>query len=161
MNQLYLLRHGLAVPYGTPDIDDDDRPLTLEGERRVRGVGRALKRLKVKPDRIVTSPLPRALRTAEIIAEVMEKPDLIEVADELRAHRDAASIQDWLKTRTEERLMVVGHNPSLSQLLGRLVVGPDHPSIGDLHKAGVAALRSDGGHLYRVDWIARPKLFRI
>ncbi len=41
--------------------------------------------------------------------------------------------------------MVVGHNPSLSQLLGRLVVGPDHPSIGDLHKAGIAALQSDDG----------------
>ena len=161
MNQLYLLRHGLAVPYGTPDVDDDDRPLTPEGERRVRSVARALKRLKIKLDRIVTSPFPRAHRTAEIVAEVMGRMDLIEVVDELQAHRDAASIQNWLQTRTEERLMVVGHNPSLSQLLGRLVVGPDHPSIGDLHKAGVAALRSDGGDLYRIDWIARPKLFRI
>lgn len=161
MNQLYLLRHGLAVPYGTPGIDDDDRPLTPEGERRVRSVGRALKRLKVKVDRIATSPLPRAHRTAEIVAEVLGRSDEIDVADELRAHRDAASIQEWLKTRTDEKLMVVGHNPSLSQLLGRLVVGPDHPSIGDLHKAGIAALRSDDGELYRVDWIARPKLFRI
>ena len=161
MNQLYLLRHGLAVPYGTPDIDDDDRPLTAKGEQRVRSVGRALKRLKVKVDRITTSPLPRAHRTAEIVAEVFGRPELIEVADELRAHQDAASIQDWLKTRPEESLMVVGHNPSLSQLLGRLVVGPDHPSIGDLHKAGIAALVSEDGDLYRVDWIARPKLFRI
>ena len=161
MNQLYLLRHGLAVPYGTPEIADDDRPLTSQGEQRVRSVGRALKRLKIKLDRIATSPLPRAFRTAEIVAEVLGKSDLIEVADELRAHQDAASIQEWLKTRTEERLMVVGHNPSLSQLLGRLVVGPDHPSIGDLHKAGVASLRSDDGEIYRIDWIARPKLFRI
>ncbi len=161
MNQLYLLRHGLAVPHGTPDIDDDDRPLTPEGERRVRSVGRALKRLKIKLDRIATSPLPRASRTAEIVAEALGRLDLIEVVDELRAHRDAASIQDWLKTRAEESLMVVGHNPSLSQLLGRLVVGPDHPSIGDLHKAGIAALRSDSGDVYRIDWISRPKLFRI
>ncbi len=161
MNQLYLLRHGLAVPYGTPDIADDDRPLTAKGEQRVRSVGRALKRLKVKVERIATSPLPRAYRTAEIVAEVLGASDMIEVADELIAHRDAASIQDWLKTRPEEKLMVVGHNPSLSQLLGRLVVGPDHPSIGDLHKAGVAALLSDTGEIYRIDWIARPKLFRI
>ena len=161
MNQLYLLRHGLAVPYGTADIADDDRPLTSKGEQRVRSVGRALKRLKVKLDRIVTSPLPRAYRTAEIVAEVLGKSDRIEVADELRAHQDAASVQEWLKTRTEERLMVVGHNPSLSQLLGRLVVGPDHPSIGDLHKAGLASLQSDDRILYRIDWIARPRLFRI
>ena len=161
MNQLYLLRHGLAVPYGTADIADDDRPLTPKGERRVRSVGRALKRLKVKVDKIVTSPLPRAHRTAEIVAEALNKPELVELADELRAHHDAASIQEWLKTRPETRLMVVGHNPSLSQLLGRLVVGPDHPSIGDLHKAGMAALVTDDGDVYRIDWIARPKLFRI
>ena len=161
MNQLYILRHGLAVPYGTPDIADDDRPLTPAGERRVRSVGRALKRLKVKVDRIATSPLPRAHRTAEIVAEVLGKTDLIEVTDELRAQRDAASIQEWLKTRTEERLLIVGHNPSLSDLVGRLVVGPDHPSIGDLRKAGIAALVSDGGDAFKVDWIARPKLFRI
>ena len=161
MNQLYLLRHGLAVPYGTPDIADDDRPLTTDGERRVRSVARALRRLKVKVDRIATSPLPRAFRTAEIVAEVIGKPDLIEQADELRSQRDAASIEAWLRTRSEDRLMVVGHNPSLSELLTRLVVGPDHPSIGDLHKGGIAALVSDDGDRYRVDWIARPKLFRI
>lgn len=161
MKQLYLLRHGLAVPYGTPDIADDDRPLTPKGERRVRSVARALKRLKVKPDRIVTSPLPRAQRTAAIVAEALNQSDLLEQADELRAHRDAASIREWLRTRPEERLMIVGHNPSLSQLVGRLVVGPDHPSIGDLHKAGIAALVTDDGEAYRIDWVARPKLFRI
>lgn len=160
MKQLYLLRHGVAVAYGTPDIADDDRPLTPKGEQRVRSVGRALKRLKVKVDRIATSPLPRAYRTAEIVADALNRPDLVEVVDDLRSQRDAASIQDWVATRAEERLMVVGHNPSLSQLIGRLVVGPDHPAIGDLRKAGVAALVSDDGVLYRVDWIARPKLFR-
>ena len=69
MNQLYLLRHGLAVPHGTPGIEDDDRPLTPDGERRVRPIGRGLKRLKVKVVRIATSPLPRALKTAQIVAE--------------------------------------------------------------------------------------------
>ena len=163
MNQLYLLRHGLAVPYGTPEIADDDRPLTADGERRVRSVGRGLKRLKVKLDKIVTSPLPRAARTAEIVAEVFENPDLIEFADELRAETTAAAIEKWLKTRTEERLMIVGHNPSFSELLARLVVGPDQGSIGEMHKAGTAALHQVEGDVsrYRIDWIARPKLFRI
>ena len=161
MNQLYLLRHGLAVPHGTPDIADDDRPLTPKGERRVRSVGRGLKRLKLKLDRIVTSPLPRAARTAEIVAEALGKPDLIEIADVLRSGAHVEAVADWLQTRTEERLMIVGHNPSLSELLGRLVVGSDHGSIGDLHKAGIAALRSDDGAIYRIDWIARPRLFRI
>ena len=161
MKQLYLLRHGPALPHGTPDIVDDDRPLTPKGERRVRSVARALKRLKVKVDRIATSPLPRALRTAEIVAEVIGKPGLIELVDDLRAEKTAESIQEWLSTRSEDRLMLVGHNPSLSELLGRLVVGPDHASLGDLRKAGIASLCSVEGEIYRIDWIARPKLFRI
>ena len=162
MNQLYLLRHGLAVPHGTPDIADDDRPLTTEGEQRVRSVGRALRRLKVKVDRIVTSPLPRAHRTAEIVAEVIGKTSLIEVADVLRAQSDAASMADWLQSRTEDRLMIVGHNPTLSSLLTLLVVGPDQPPIADLHKGGIAALHiAEGTERYQIDWIARPKLFRI
>ncbi len=161
MTQLYLLRHGLAVPRGTPGFADDDRPLTPDGERRVRQVGRTLRRLGVKLDRIATSPLPRALRTAEIVAEALQKPESIEVVEGLRAGRDAASIAGWLAGRTDDRLMIVGHNPSLSDLLAHLVVGPDQPAFCELHKAGIAAIRSEPDAPYRVDWIARPKLFRF
>jgi len=160
MIQLFLLRHGLAIAPETPDIEDDDRPLTPEGERRVRQVGRALRRLKVKLDLIATSPLPRAARTAEIVADALGISEKIEPVDDLRAGRDAGSVEAWLSTRTEERLMIVGHNPTFSDLLGRLVIGPDHPPFCELHKAGVAALRGEPGGRYRVDWIARPRLFR-
>ena len=85
MDRLYLLRHGIAVPHGTPDIPDDERPLTSEGEKGVRKVARGLRLLGLKLDRIVTSPLPRALRTAEIVADVLEMTDLLETADALRA----------------------------------------------------------------------------
>jgi phosphohistidine phosphatase len=161
MNQLYLLRHGLAVPHGTPDIDDDDRPLTSDGEQRVRAIGRGLKRLKVKVVRIVTSPLPRALKTAEIVANALGDAELVEVADELRAGRDAESIRAWLATREETRLMLVGHNPSLSDLLALLTTGDQHHGYCELRKGGVAALTGDPRGLYKVDWIARPKLFRL
>jgi phosphohistidine phosphatase len=161
MNQLYLLRHGLAVPHGTPDIEDDDRPLTTEGEQRIKAVARGLKRVKLKVVRIATSPLPRALKTAEIVAGVLGKPDLVEVFDELRADRDAASIRAWIATRQETRLMIVGHNPSLSDLLALLTTGDEHHSFCELRKGGIAALSGDPRGLYQVDWIARPKLFRL
>lgn len=160
MNQLYLLRHGLAVPHGTPGIADDDRPLTSEGERRVRAIGRGLKRLKLKLVRIATSPLPRALKTAQIVAEALGDADLVEVVDELRAGQDASSIRTWLATREETRLMLVGHNPSLSDLLALLTTGDEKLGYCELRKGGIAALTGDPRGLYKVDWIARPKLFR-
>jgi phosphohistidine phosphatase len=161
MNQLYLLRHGLAVPHGTPDIEDDDRPLTTEGERRVRVIGRGLRRLKVKVVKIATSPLPRALKTAEIVARALGDPELVEVVDELRAGRSAPSIRTWLATRQETRLMIVGHNPGLSDLLALLTTGDVQHGFCELRKGGVAALTGDPRGLYKVDWIARPKLFRL
>ena len=60
MNDLYIVRHGIAVDPGTPGMADDERPLTSKGEKRMRQVARGLSKLELKLDRIVTSPLPRA-----------------------------------------------------------------------------------------------------
>jgi phosphohistidine phosphatase len=162
MNRLYLLRHGMAVPHETPEYADDERPLTPKGERRMRQIGYGLKRLGLKVDRILTSPLPRAYRTAEIVARVIGEPDLIETADELRAQESADSIANWLGTRAEERLMIVGHNPAFSDLIGRLVVGDASTRLCELRKGGVVALVPRPGEASRmaIDWIARPRLIR-
>src|SRR5207245_1323191 len=66
--QLYFLRHGEA---DWPDWkkSDDERPLTKRGKKEMHEVGAFLARLKVRPDLILTSPLPRASQTAEIAAE--------------------------------------------------------------------------------------------
>lgn len=159
MTHLYLLRHGIALPHGTPDVPDDERPLTPKGERRMRQVGRGLRRLGIKLDRIISSPLPRALKTAEIVAEALGTTELLETSDALRAERGASSIRDWVRSRDEPRLMLVGHNPSFSDLVGLLVAGDSGRSLGELRKGGIAALVSspDGG--MTLDWIARPRLF--
>src|SRR5579871_4658730 len=99
--RLILLRHGLAVPHGTEGFDDDERPLTEKGERRVRQVARSLKRLGIKLDKVLTSPLPRASRTAEIVADVLNVAFLLEDADALLPSATAESIRDWLATRGE------------------------------------------------------------
>lgn len=160
MNQLYLLRHGIALPHGTPDIPDDDRPLTPKGERRIKRLGRSLRRLDLGLDRIVTSPLPRAFRTAEIVADALGLEGQLETADELRADRSVESIRDWVLARPEDRLMVVGHNPSLSELVGLIVAGQSSPVLCELGKGGIAALASNPGGGMRLDWLAQPRLFR-
>ena len=125
MNRLYLVRHGIAVPHGDPNFAEDDRPLTDEGEAHVRDVAKGLRRLGVKADRILTSPLPRAARTAELIAAGLGLSDVLEPDDALRADRSAESIRAWLKGRPEPRLMIVGHNPSLHELAQMLIASGD------------------------------------
>jgi phosphohistidine phosphatase len=159
MKRLYLLRHGVAIPHGTPGIAEHDRPLTPAGEKRIRQVARGLRSLGLGLDKLVTSPLPRAHRTAELVAAELGLAHVLEIADVLRADSSAERIRDWLDGRGEQRLMVVGHDPSLSELLGLLATGGAARTIGNLRKGGVAALvGADGG--FALDWLARPRLLR-
>jgi len=160
MTRLYLVRHGIAVPHGDPGYSDDDRPLTDEGRTRMRQVARGLRHLRVKPDRILASPLPRARETAEIVAKALGLTDALESADALRADNDAASIRDWVHSLPAGDLMLVGHNPSLSDLVGLLIKGEHGLPLVELRKGGVAAFASSADGGLRLDWLARPKLLR-
>jgi phosphohistidine phosphatase len=159
MKRLYIVRHGIAVPPGTPDYEDDDRPLTPKGEKRTLQVARGLRRLGTKLDRIVTSPLPRAAKTAEITAEVLGLTDRLEADDALRAGQTADAIRDWLESREEDRLMIVGHNPAFEELVGLLAIGTAH-SLGELRKGGVAAFATRADRGFALDWLATPGLLR-
>jgi phosphohistidine phosphatase len=162
MTDLYIVRHGIAVDAGTPGIADDERPLTPKGEKRMRQIGRGLRKLNLKLDRIVTSPLPRARATAEIIAAELHARALLETSNVLQTGSSAATVERWLRERPEDRLMIVGHNPTLSDLVSLLVLGSTQPLICDLKKGGIAALTQMAvvKDLYEVLWIAPPRLFR-
>src|SRR5262245_50983881 len=134
MKELYILRHGIAVDHGTPGIPDDARPLTSKGERRMRQIAAGLRKLDLKLDRIITSPLPRARATGEIVADALELREQFETSNLLQTGTAAATIQRWLRERTEDRLMLVGHNPTLSDLVSLLVTGTILTPICDLKK---------------------------
>ena len=162
MKRLLILRRGIAVPHGSAEFADDDRPLTAKGEKRMREIGYGLKRCGVKLDRIISSPLPRAYRTAEIVARVLGYPDLLETADALRASESASSIASWVAARTEEDLMIVGHNPAFTDLIGLLATGNATPALCELRRGGIAALapRAEDPSKWIIEWIARPRLIR-
>jgi phosphohistidine phosphatase len=160
MDMLYLLRHGIAVEPGSADFADDERPLTPKGRRRVRQVAFGLEVLKIKPDRIVSSPLPRARQTAEIVADVLKMPERLEFDDALRAGVEAASVIDWIRGRPDGTLMVVGHNPWISEAVERLTAGAAVPEFVELRKAGIAALAARADGRFSLEWLARPKLLR-
>src|SRR6188508_2488209 len=71
--RLIIIRHAIAVERGTPDIADEERPLTRKGEQRFRAAARGLARIEARPDVLLTSPLPRARQTAEIAAQAWGK----------------------------------------------------------------------------------------
>jgi phosphohistidine phosphatase len=160
VNHIYLLRHGIAIAHGTGDMTDDDRPLTFKGEKRMHQIGRGLRRLALKIDQIVTSPLPRARQTAEIVADALGQADRLEDSDVLRPDRTAVMIRDWLAGRPVQNLMLVGHNPNLTELAWLLVAGEHAPLIGELKKGGLAALVAGPEASHQLDWLATPRLLR-
>ena len=160
VTRLYLLRHGIAAPHGTPGVSDDDRPLTPKGEAHVKAIGSGLKRLGVTPDRIVTSPLPRARRTAELVAKSLKLGDRIENADALRPTASADSIRQWISKRPEDVLMIVGHNPNLNELLGLYLGLAGKQLPFELKKGGIAELRAADKGAFALQWLSTPRLIR-
>jgi phosphohistidine phosphatase len=162
VNELYLLRHGIAVDPGSSGLPDDARPLTEKGIKRMRQIAGGLRTLDLELEAIVSSPLVRAKETAEIVAGALGMSDRLETSNVLETGSDPAKIERWLRQRAEGRLMLVGHNPTLSDLVSLLVVGSRMSSICDLKKGGIAALsrRQESSGLFELSWLAPPQLLR-
>ena len=160
LTNLYILRHGIAVPHGTPGVADSQRPLTPKGEQRMKEVARGLRKLGLDLQRIVTSPMPRAHRTAEIVASELGLVDRLEESDVLSAGAPPRAIRDWLATRTEGRLMIVGHNPDFTELVGLLLGLSASVLPFEMKKAGIAALVARDSSGFELDWFVTPGLIR-
>src|SRR5512144_436187 len=140
--KIFLVRHGIAGerdPNATEE-EDSRRELTSKGRKELHGIGEALKKLKVKPDLIVSSPYVRSYQTASILAEELHRGKDLKFSDLLIP---TAPPEPVLAAIAEEynvdELMLVGHNPSLIYLLGALIGIQPRDVIG-LKKGGVCCL---------------------
>jgi phosphohistidine phosphatase len=131
-------RHGLAVDRGTPGVADDDRPLTPEGVRRTRRAARGVRALDLGIDLVVSSPLPRALETARILAKVLKLPEP-GIDERLRDDRAPRDVIEVLKGLDASCPVLVGHEPCLSGALSLLVAGGTDSEFV-LRKAGLAVI---------------------
>lgn len=109
---LLVIRHGKAEPHG-PDGSDASRRLSEDGRKQLRRGARGLRNLVPSLDALVSSPLVRAVETAEIVAEVYA-PLAFEQTPVLEPDRDPKELADWLADRREGTLAIVGHEPLLS-----------------------------------------------
>lgn len=120
MIRVYLVRHGIAAD-PAPGEPDDSRPLTAKGRRRFRRAARAFARLGEKVDQLFTSPLVRAVQTAEILARSLGQ-DEVGVLEELRSGAPIPGLFSALDARIEdgEGVALVGHDPQMSRLVAAL-----------------------------------------
>lgn len=158
--KLYVMRHGPAEEHAQSGADAD-RALTGSGRERVRAVAKTLAEVGECPLRIVTSPLVRAVQTAEIVAIVTKLGDregTLETSRDIAPGGDGATLARRLAAEGRKRVMLVGHEPDLSSIVARLVGEFDRP----FDKAMVVGLHipADAGPV-RLRFVLEPKTLRF
>jgi phosphohistidine phosphatase len=122
--KLYLVRHAAAIDRSTA-ITEEHRFLTSEGRAFFRKTARTMVKRGIDPSLILTSPLLRAVQTAEILAEALEFLGPVLVTDELAPGFDAAALRKLLADYPSvDELVIVGHEPDLSTLAASLLASP-------------------------------------
>lgn len=157
--EVYLFRHGIAEDHAASGRDAD-RALTEEGKRKLHKVLKRARKVAVNPTLILSSPLVRAIETAQIAAEVLEYKSEIartnallpnatprDVWAEIRAHRDEPSI------------LLAGHEPLFSQTVAYLL-GSTRAMVefkkGALIRIDFAALGAEPRGV--LEWMLTPKV---
>jgi phosphohistidine phosphatase len=159
--RLLVFRHGIAEDHAA-DGTDASRALTDQGVKRTRAAARGLAAFTEAPDVILSSPKTRALQTAreagaafgcgvEVLAALADGPP----TETLRA----------LAARTEGTVMIVGHEPMLSELVEQVCTGARRLGFVDMGKAGCACLDvafAPGGEAAGATllWLATAKMLR-
>jgi phosphohistidine phosphatase len=137
--QLYILRHAIAVPRGTPGYPNDDRPLTEEGITKMNEGAKGIKEMVYSFDVIISSPLTRALHTAKIIAETVEYSKDIIVTDYLFPGSPQRSLFKFLENyKQHEKVLIVGHEPHLGYVTSTLIGIND--SVVELKKGALCRI---------------------
>ncbi len=159
---LYILRHGSAVEPGTPGYENDaDRPMTPEGERKLRQVADAMEALELSFDLILSSPYLRARQTAEIVAAALGAHKQLEFSDTLAPAGSVKKLVDLLTRREPSpgNVLLVGHEPYLSGLISLLVSGKESFAVvmkkGGLCKVTAESLKP--GRCAVLQWLLTPQ----
>src|SRR5258708_3086014 len=157
---LYFLRHASAGEHLASPKKDEKRALDKEGIEQCGYIGRALTALATQVDVIVSSPLKRCTQTASLVGNELGHEGKLQIDAGLRPQAGLADFRKLLeKYSKQEAIMVVGHNPNLSQFLGAVISDSGCEASLELKKAAVAKveMRRSSGTLL---WCVTPRLLR-
>ncbi len=156
---VYFVRHASAGQHKADPAKDEKRPLDNDGIEQSTMMGRALVALETHVDVILSSPLKRAAQTASLIANELGYEEKIVLTPALRPDANYAKFTSLIDDyASQEAIMVAGHNPNLSEFLGRLIGGGSRAGM-DLKKGAVARVEVDR-HRGILHWMLTPKVVR-
>ncbi|MCI0329628.1 MAG: phosphohistidine phosphatase SixA [candidate division Zixibacteria bacterium] len=160
--RLFLMRHAIAVPRGTPGYPKDDRPLTPAGIKKMKEAALGMPKVVQKPDVILTSPFKRALHTAQIAAKALKAEKKVKIAQKLSpGARPEDFMEELAKYKTAKNVLIVGHEPDLGKFASALLEA--RPNFIEFRKGGLCRIDWDGlppQNSARLVWHLKPKFLR-
>jgi phosphohistidine phosphatase len=158
---VYFLRHASAGQHKANPGQDEKRPLDAEGIQQCTQVGRALAAMDVQVDSIISSPLKRATQTASLVGNEIGFDGKLQTSPALRPDAQFDDFRITLaKYQKLDAIMVVGHNPSLSEFLSLVISGGATDAGVDLKKGAVARADVDGNRPAILKWCMTPRMVR-
>jgi len=146
--ELYFLRHGQSVPRSEWADDDDSRPLTESGVSAMAHAAWTLARLGVTPDVLITSPMERAQRTAEIMAPALGLGGRLSTERCLGKGFGMKQLRRLLRKHSSAgSVMLVGHNPEFTRIIRKLTGAHVTLSKGGIARVHLAARKSGSAEL--------------
>ena len=156
---LYLMRHADAGKFRGNPLLDSKRALVKEGKDQCMLMARALSALRVQIDVVVSSPLKRALQTAQFVGTELGYDARVEISQALAPAATFLEFQAMMAAYTgRDALLVVGHNPNMYKFLGRLIAGEGGAAIR-LRKGSIACVDMTH-HPPRLQWLLDPRAVR-
>lgn len=155
--KIYLIRHGEAIDHETNSVKSDEyRFLTVKGRMTTRKVAKNLKEELSLADKIFTSPLTRAVQTAEIIATTIKYKNDVEIANELKIGSSMSKIIELIiEHSTMNAIVLVGHEPMMGMLVHTL---SDKKDFYNFKKSGVCLIDFDVKKEHGTyKWFLNPK----
>jgi phosphohistidine phosphatase len=159
--KLYLVRHAIAED-PSQSGDDAERALTESGRAKMTRVTTGLRKLKVSPPLVLTSPLRRARETAEILVEGLG--GTLEVTADLAPGVEPQVIAKLLHRHARlDSLVMVGHQPGLGRIASFLLTGSERRCELDFKKGGAACLELEpdsAASSCTLTWLLPPRILR-
>jgi phosphohistidine phosphatase len=158
---VYLMRHANAGLRRDNPLLDAKRGLIKEGKDQCMLMARVLSALKVQIDTVVSSPLKRALQTAQFVGTELGFDAKVDTSAALLPSAEFPAFLDLLskyQRQGREGVLVVGHNPTMFQFLGKMITGNGGAAIR-MRKASIAGVDMDH-HPPRLQWLIDPRTSR-
>ena len=156
---IYFLRHANAGTKTFSDpAKDEKRSIDKAGEQQSHDVGRALAAMGVTVDAIITSPLTRAVQTAAIVSQELGHEEKILQDEALRPEATFEQFKGLLNRHKEKlAIMVVGHDPSMTEFVNKVLSNGAPLEAIEMKKAGVAKVVKELRRPAVLKWCIPPK----